>query len=262
MPYEAVCPKGHRVRVTEAHFGQQIACPVCGDPFVVPDSSKSESPPPIVPKVETGVPKVETGVTSQASRMKQRFRVSPPKLTGLTLEVGRPMLAVGLLLVLAARGCDTVGQRGVSREEVKLQIARAEFSDEWEEKRLELQRQIDEIDAKTERSPEDTSKKSDLQDDIRELRNDQAEQERKNEIGKWRDLKIKGRDASANYQMGGYWREMFFVFASMCLSAGLLICSWHAQGAERWVCLIMLAIITFSLYIGGIAWISLPRLGP
>ena len=28
------------------------------------------------------------------------------------------------------------------------------------------------------------------------------------------------------------------------------------QGAARWICLIMLAIITFSLYVGGIAWLS------
>ena len=31
-----------------------------------------------------------------------------------------------------------------------------------------------------------------------------------------------------------------------------------AQGAERWVCLVAIAIIVFSLYIFGIAWTPLP----
>ena len=49
---------------------------------------------------------------------------------------------------------------------------------------------------------------------------------------------------------------MLFVFGTIVLSFGLLIVSWTAQGAERWICLIMLAIITFSLYVGGIAWVA------
>ena len=28
------------------------------------------------------------------------------------------------------------------------------------------------------------------------------------------------------------------------------------EGAQKWICLIMLAIVTFSLYVGGSAWIG------
>ena len=44
------------------------------------------------------------------------------------------------------------------------------------------------------------------------------------------------------------------IFASIVLASGLLVVGWNADGAERWISLVMLAIITFSVYIGGLAW--------
>jgi len=60
-------------------------------------------------------------------------------------------------------------------------------------------------------------------------------------------------------KINGYGRELFFVFAATVLSLGLLIVSWGAEEAERWVTLMMLAIITFSLFVDGLAWITIPR---
>ena len=64
-----------------------------------------------------------------------------------------------------------------------------------------------------------------------------------------------------NNRINGYWREIFFVFATVILAVGLLAVSWVAEGTERMVCLIMLAILTFSIYIGGAAWINSPAAG-
>ena len=65
---------------------------------------------------------------------------------------------------------------------------------------------------------------------------------------------------NTDHKINGYWRELFFVFAAIVLSLGLLVVSWGAEGAERWVTLMMLAIITFSLFVGGLAWIAIPRM--
>lgn len=54
----------------------------------------------------------------------------------------------------------------------------------------------------------------------------------------------------------GYMREWLFMFGSIALSIGLLSVGFTSEGAARWICLIMLAIITFSLYVAGTAWIS------
>ncbi len=246
MHHEVVCPSGHRVRVTEEHFGQQVKCPTCSQMFVVPE----------VPIIEPDSPNVSTG--GAVNRLRDRWKTHSPKMTGLSLSAGRPMLAVGLLLVLISRGCGTVGQRGVDRSEAKLSIAQGEFDDETEAKAIEVQRQIDELGS----SAAEGERRSSLQEKDREMKENRRDQRRELENGRWRDMRIAARDAQAEHNMAGYWREAFFVFASLILAAGLLVCSWNADGAERWVCMIMLAIITFSIYIGGVAWISLPGGGP
>ena len=94
-----------------------------------------------------------------------------------------------------------------------------------------------------------------MQDGIRCL---EQKAQKNLEAGAWRKLGIAARDAAANNQMNAYWREIFFVFATLILAVGLLAVSWTAQGAERWVCLIMLTILTFSIYIVGMAWTGIP----
>jgi hypothetical protein len=87
----------------------------------------------------------------------------------------------------------------------------------------------------------------------------EAKERKKYERGAWRDLETNARIVKTNQQINGYWREIFFVFASIVLATGLLLVSWTAQGAERWVALMMLAVLTVSIYIGGVAWGPLAR---
>ncbi len=74
------------------------------------------------------------------------------------------------------------------------------------------------------------------------------------------DKKVEGlrddaRDASIDNVMWGYWTEWIFVLGSILLMIGLILVGFTGAGAERIICLVMIAIITFSIYIGGIAWI-------
>ena len=180
MHHEVVCPGGHRVRVTEEHFGQQVKCPTCGQTFKVPD----------VPMIEpdaSQLPKVDAG--GAVSRLRERWKTHAPKMSGLALPAGRPMLAVGLLLVLISRGCDTVGQRGVTRARAKASIEQAQFDDQWDQKKLEFQQQLDDLD------PGDAERRSSIQEK-RRLEEDKHKQQRRDlEVGRWRDLQIAGRPA-------------------------------------------------------------------
>ena len=168
------------------------------------------------------------------------------------------MLAIGLILVLFSRGCDSIGKRAVSRAQGKAQMARSTFQDEWEESQMEIERKIEALQSKEEPSPEDSKLITEYRKDLSNLREDQQKAQKALERGTWRDLDIAARDAAASNQIGAYWREVFFVFATLILATGLLAVSWTAQGAERWVCLIMLAILTFSIYIAGAAWAGPP----
>ena len=70
-----------------------------------------------------------------------------------------------------------------------------------------------------------------------------------------RDVTVAARDAESAYLISAYWWEMLFVFGAMVFALGLLMVSWVAEGAERWVSLTMLAIITVSLFIGSAVWV-------
>ena len=93
--------------------------------------------------------------------------------------------------------------------------------------------------------------------DLTELPAIQEREKKKAEAGPWRTLESNARSAMTSYQIDGYWRQIFFVFASIVLASGLLVVGWSAEGAERWISLVMLAIITFSVYIGGLAWMPM-----
>lgn len=253
MTLEAECPQGHRLRITEAHLGKQVCCSVCGTTFVVPKlgAQPAHGPGPAeVLQADTG------GAPGVAGRLPRMPNL--PRLGASPLVVGRPMMLVGLLLVLVSRGCYSVGHRGVARAQQKARMARNQFDDAWDAKAIALQRELEALDEKKEPSPDDVQRRSELRSALSDLAQEREKARELLESGEWRELSIAARDAAAEHEMHAYWYEMFFVFASLLLTAGLLVVSWNAQGAERLVCLIILAIIAFSVYVGGIAWVQIP----
>ena len=157
------------------------------------------------------------------------------------------------------RGCDALGKRGADSAEAKAKLARAKFEDDWGRKRNDLQAKINKLEKSKDPKPSDAETLTDYRKQLADLANNQAEAKNTLEAGTWADLDSAAHTAGATNQINGWWREVFFVFASVVLSLGLLIVGWNADGPERWVSLIMLAIITFSLYIGGTAWMPLGR---
>ncbi len=76
------------------------------------------------------------------------------------------------------------------------------------------------------------------------------------EHGAWKSLKRDSRNAMANNVLGQFWRELLFVVGTVVLSVGLLTVGFTGEPHERRICLIMITIITFSIYVGGLAWID------
>ena len=134
-----------------------------------------------------------------------------------------------------------------------------QFDDAIKTKELEIQREIDEITARGEVKPDEQKKIDDLNKRHTDLATSAAKDRKAKQGGEWRELEIAARTAGMNHKINGYWRELFFVFAAIVLSLGLLVVSWGAEGAERWITLMMLAIITFSLFVGGLAWVAIPH---
>lgn len=171
---------------------------------------------------------------------------------------GHALLMVGFLLVIVSRGCDSVGNRYVARVKAKYNTAQSEFRDQAEEDRQEVQ---DKIDRENEKDDPDSDRLKKYRDDLKDLREDQEKDERALRKGAWRDLQIASRDAAANNAMSGYWHEMLFVLGTMAFVVGLISVGFRGEGSEKTICLIMLAIVTVSLYVVGTPWVgSLPGL--
>lgn len=62
------------------------------------------------------------------------------------------------------------------------------------------------------------------------------------------------QSARTSHQKIGYFLEILFVLGTVLFSMGLLVCGFAGEGAIRWISLVMLAIIVFSIYVGGTAW--------
>ncbi len=167
--------------------------------------------------------------------------------------IGYPCLVIGFMLVITGKGCDSLGQRWAARLNANSRIAETKFDAKYDKQRNSLQAQIDSI---NESDNPNTDRITDLNKRISDLT--KAQNKERNRLMKttWYDLKSSARMADSNNRAWGFYREMIFVFGSMVLSIGLLVVGLTGDGSEKWICLIMLAIITFSIYVGGFAWVS------
>ncbi|MEM7682999.1 MAG: hypothetical protein AAF288_13685 [Planctomycetota bacterium] len=169
------------------------------------------------------------------------------------------LLLVGLVLVVGARGMDSLAAAQSARLTAKLSLAQAEFNQEYAGKTVGLEAELRklatdlsaaEADARQGLIDQQSAKRTELQDINQEKADKQAELD----AGEWRELRDEAENAKHTAVMRGYWHDVGFVGGTVVLTLGLVVVGFFGRGGERWVCLVMIAIITFSLYIGGMAW--------
>ncbi len=245
MPYETTCPKGHRLQVSDSHLGQRIQCPACNESFVVPDGSRAPAAP---RQANSGGWTLSPAAASDLVR--------------LARWTGRPLVAFGLLMVLLSKGCDAINLHAAARASAAATAAVQQFDEDQQFRERTLQNEIDGLRARDDAKPDerkaDDRKRDDLRKQLREYQTESAKDRRSKESGEWHDLRIAARVAKWTYAVNSYWHELFFLFSAVVLVLGLLILSWCAEGAERWMGLVMLAVITYSIFTGGLAWMPLP----
>ncbi len=233
MPFETTCPKGHRLQVSDSHVGQRIQCPACNESFVV--SNGSQSQPPQAPN--------------------RGWSVSPEAARDLPLQarwIGRPLVAVGLLLALLSKGCDAINLRNATRASVVAQTTVEQFDEDVQAKKLALQNDARSLGARDEAKTDDRKRAEELRKELAEYETQTTKDRRSKEAGEWHELRTAVHSAKRTFAVNSYWHELFFVFAAVVLVSGLLIVSWCADGAERWIGLVMLAIVTYGLFVGGL----------
>jgi len=177
-------------------------------------------------------------------------------LLQLARPLGQWLLIGGFLLVIGAKGCDAVSQRYAERLKAQAALATREFNYEYDlrEARLELER--DEINADPELSDYDQQRLEEIDEALVKLREERDKEERRLRRTTWQRLQYGADTADAQRQQWAFFHSLMFVFGSMVLTVGLLVVGLTGRGAQSWICLGILAIIAFSIFVGGTAWIG------
>jgi hypothetical protein len=106
------------------------------------------------------------------------------------------------------------------------------------------------LEGKPNPTPVDQKALENVNESLRKLAEDQKIERDKLRNGKWRELTITARDAQAENQVGAFWRQGIFLAGTLFFSLGLLIVGFTGQGPERWLSVVLLGIVVFSLFVG------------
>lgn len=174
----------------------------------------------------------------------------------LLKPIMQPMILIGLVMVIGGKGCDALSLRYVSRLQSLETMQQAKFNTEWDRKQNNIQAELEVLLDKSNRSDRDNDRIDKLQEDLSDLVDERSEARSKLMRGEWFETQAAAQTAASNHRATGIFREALFIFGTLVLTVALLIAGFTEEGPARWVCLIILAIIVFSIYIIGAPWIS------
>lgn len=217
-------------------------------PPASPSASNTFTPPEPPPAVVRSA----TAATNPSRRNTRAATPASPLV--LPAWLGPALLIVGLLLVLGIRGCDSLGERYAARAVARAAVSKDRFEDTWTAKRYELEAERARLQATKD---DGLRKEADLEaidERLQTLGSDQKKERTRLERERWRELDIAARDAKADNTMWAYWRQLCFLPATLVFVTGLLMVATTHEGPQRWICLIVLAIVAYSLFVGGAAW--------
>lgn len=155
------------------------------------------------------------------------------------LRFGRVLLMAGLVLVVLVRGMETITIRGAARHHAKASYEPAVFEEAWADRIKTATKDLHE--------PERGKLLKELQDKRNAERAELVE-------GDWQDLKRADDHAVERGTMRIYWLEWVFLVGALALTIGLVTVASLSTGPERVICLILIAVLAFSVFVGGSAW--------
>lgn len=163
-----------------------------------------------------------------------------PSASALT----RTMTVLGLLIVLGARGCDSLARRNLARLEAIPIANKRQFQDAWDGERVRIESRLA---AGGESAAEAVSVKRELEA-LNETNKSRMQQL---ESGEWRRQLSAAEAARTDDSVSGYWREVAFLLGSFLLVVGLSAAAFSPGSApDRWLSIALLAVIVHALFIG------------
>lgn len=172
---------------------------------------------------------------------------SPTKLIDMALYgrwAGYAIMLLSLMFMMTMRGCTSVAARNEVRVQQHLRYVQSEFDRAAREK---IQPLAEELRTLEESSSASQSRISSLQEDLSLATKKSREEKQLLESGEWADLETSIVSASATRATLGFYTQMGFLVASLALLLGLFTLAIFGQTPERWLSLIMVAVLLFGL---------------
>jgi hypothetical protein len=159
----------------------------------------------------------------------------------------KPMLVLGLVMAITARGCDALAVKNVARLQGTLELEQRDFQADNTAATSGIENQL----RPTSLPP---AQRTQLQKQLDDLKTAQDKRHTELQSGEWRELKDAAERAAIEARAGAYGRELLFLAGTILFAVGLLTTSLLGEGTERWLCVSLLAIVVFSLFVGGAGW--------
>lgn len=169
-------------------------------------------------------------------------------------SVGRALVVLGVLVVLMSRGCDSLGVRKVARLQSIAESAESDFQRSWDREKSRLETERQSLQERGNLSNLEQQRLNKIPNELTELNSKRSEEQKTLRRTKWSSYQISAEDAESSNRMWGYWRLLGFLFGTMVLAVGLLFVTPTTEGPERWICLVMLTVILYSVYTADSVW--------
>ncbi len=206
-----------------------------------------------IPLEHLGQATIDAGFDGDVPRIRRRRRRSPFLGSSEGLEQwgqrhGKLLLLAGLLLVVLARGCDSLGAKYAKRQQVLVDVAQAELDAGFRQRRTRVQAKLSALQGQPALSDRDQQQVIDFQQELIQL--DRERTDRQNELmqSTWLDLEIASRVSASNHVAWQPLYELLELVGSVVLTIGLLVVAFTGASIERWGCWILLGVFLLHVY--------------
>ncbi len=159
----------------------------------------------------------------------------------------RLIVLLGLLLVVVGRGCDSFGVKYAKRQQVLVELARANSDTSFRQRKSEIQSRIDALQRRSSATALDQQSLATYRDQLLKADREFAEQQSLLARTTWLDLENKAQFASSEHVAWQPLYEVIAVLGSAVLAYGLLCVAFTGEATERWGCWILLGVLLASL---------------
>ncbi len=180
-----------------------------------------------------------------------RWRPSQPTEVFKHLAfLGQPLLLVGLLVVIGARGCESAAMRYAERMASRVDVVEARSEAQWQRELAMAELRRRDLEAIEQPSSAEQKLLRDATAELQQLEEQREADLERRRSGEWNELTNAAREARAGVVIWNYWRTSIFWVGTLVLVAGALIVGFTGTGPERWMSLALIASILFGLYSG------------